>query len=324
MTGNRRRAALVGGGMRRTPWIAAAVLLFASACARTGGAEPADPRSAFDARAELVAATWARAVTTPAWRDALIPLENLTVAPNAGLTESQQYALGMGRFTLSGALPGGTPPDAVLAGRPVSLVGARSAYAAMARSDTACPPGAETPAAPPPEPAGTGPDGSSGAPAVHDCTVLTVTGATLGTTALRTNRGAITVPAWLFTVAGLSEPVARVAVEPGELASPPDVPVPPAGTATPYTGAHRLTAIDGAELSFIIGIGACQTGAAGLVHETDDVVVIGGDPGRATAEVCPGSLLHQPVTATLRRPPAGRPVVDVLTGRLHPVNPSPF
>jgi hypothetical protein len=46
------------------------------------------------------------------------------------------------------------------------------------------------------------------------CTGLVITGATLGTTTLLTNRGAATVPAWRFSIAGLSQPIVRVAIDP--------------------------------------------------------------------------------------------------------------
>lgn len=327
MTGNRRDAGRVDYGMRRIPWLAATLVLFATACARTGGGAPADPRPAFDARARLVANAWSAAVAAPAWRDGLVPLADLTIVTGADLTAEQEYALGAGRFAAALDLPGDAPPDGTVrapggGARRVPLISARTAFTDMRRDDAACPPG--TGPVSPPAPQGTGPDGSVGAPAVHDCTVLTITAATLGSTPLRTNRGTVTVPAWIFTVPRLPGPVARVAVAPGTLARAPEVPVPAADTAASFVGAHRLNAADGERLTFTIGTGACQEGAAGLVHETDDVVVIGGDPGRATAGPCIGSLAYRTVTVTVTRPLGGRPVVDAVTGRLLPATRSPW
>ena len=92
--------------------------------------------------------------------------------------------------------------------------------------------------------------------------------------------------------------------------------MPAAAASTPFVGAQRLTGIDCNRLTFTIGIGACQTGPRGLVHETDDLVVIGGDPGTAKPGDCPALLVYEPVSVTLAAPLGARPVIDAVSGRL--------
>ncbi|MGC4805051.1 hypothetical protein [Micromonospora sp. DT233] len=182
------------------------------------------------------------------------------------------------------------------------------------------PPSAEGPAGPTVEP---GPDGPSTSAAQAACVSLTVTAVRLGTAPVRTSRGMAQVPAWVFTVAELTAPVARLAVAPGAVTAvprgtAPTGPVP--DTAAPtgpvpdaVVGAQDVQAVNGAELTFRIGVGACDTAITPLVREDDKVVVVGGGVTRATG-ICTDQLLIKPVTATLQRPLGDRPVLDVATG----------
>ncbi len=317
--GNRPGPHRVDTGMGRFPFVATAIMLIAvtTACSRSGAA-PADTAPAFTARAGTVADSWRPTVTAPAWRSGLLPLQNLTVAPTEGLSGDLQQALQAGWFTTRVRLPAAQPPPGRVrfpdgAELSVPLVSAATAYQQVHLADPPAPEPA--PATATPSPVGSGPDTSVGGP-VSNPTALTVTGVRLGTTPLLTSRGRATVPAWLFTVAELPAPVARVAVAPTSVAAVPEVTVPAAAASAPFVGAQRLTGVDGNRLAFTIGIGACQTGPRGLVHETDDLVVIGGDPGTAEQGDCTALLVYEPVSVSLAAPLGGRPVIDAVTGRL--------
>ena len=72
--------------------------------------------------------------------------------------------------------------------------------------------------------------------------------------------------------------------------------------------------MDGATLTWQLGVGECDTGITPLVREYEHVVVVGGGVVRST-EVCRASLKLAPVTATLDAPLGDRPVLDALTGQ---------
>jgi hypothetical protein len=300
--------------MRRFPWVAAAIVLISitTACSRRGAA--ADVRPAFEARAKAVAEAWRPTVTAPSWASGLLPLQNLTVA--SGLGDDARQALTQGWFTTGVRLPQVRPaPGRVVfsGGAPlvVPVISAREAFDEMQVEEPPAGGGLQPSV---PQPVGSGPDTSVAGQVAGPAPRLTVTAAKLGTTTVLTSRGTATVPAWIFTVAQSPEPIARVAVAPTAIRPIPDVRAPEASVT--FAAAHRLTGVDGARLDFTIGIGACQDGPGGLVHETDHVVVLGGDPGTSTARECIGSLKYQPVSVTLTSPLGARPVVDAASGRL--------
>jgi hypothetical protein len=310
--------------MRRVPIaaaLAAAALLSATACARASSS-PQARRTAFEDRARAVVDAWHAASTGDAWRTGFVPLQDLTVAPKQGFTDDLKVAFGSGWYRTRTDLTTVTPAGGVVAfpdgtTLPVPLVSARDGYSEMDMGDPPCLGSPPVPTSPGPQPSGTGKDGAVGAPAQHTCAALTVTGAHLGTTTLRTSRGEAVVPAWLFTVAELPAPVARVAVAATAISPVPHPSVPPAGSgqSTGLASAQRLTAVDGARLSYTIGIGACDTNPAGIAYETDDVVVIGGTVDRSTGGLCIDLLKLQPVSVTLAGPLGARVVLDALGGQ---------
>jgi hypothetical protein len=310
--------------MRRALLTTIVVLATAAACARQGP-RAAAPEAAFAQRARAVADAWHAAVTGPAgatWRTGLVALEELTVPPAQELTDDLRVALASGWFRTRTPLPSTTPlpvtvtfPDGATTRAP--LVSARAAYAELDRGDPPCrqplplPPASSTPA-----PAGTTADGSVGAPASHTCAELTVTGATLGTTRLRTSRGVLVVPAWLFSVAELPAPLARAALAAAALSPLPQASVAPwADQPSPLAAAMKLTAADDTTLTYTIGVGACDRDPTGLVYETDDAVVIGGRVQPATGGPCVGALALQPVSVTLTRPLGARAVLSAASGQ---------
>lgn len=283
-----------------------ALLLTTSGCA---GREQAtmDPTDAFTARAAEIDRAWHTALGGPAgtaWRTGLVVLDNLTVAP-AGLTDSQRASVTAGWFAGGESMPDSVPGDGVVhfaadGTKAVPLVSAAAAFRQMRNGDPPC-------GGAPPSSAQPGPAGVS---ARHDCAVLTVVGVRLGQTAVRTSRGAATVPAWLFTVRELAEPVARVAFA----ATPVPYPTVPAAALTGVAGAVWLTGAAGQRVEFTVAAGPCSRDPAGLVYETAETVVVAARVAPA-ATACRGSLTYLPVAVSLREPLGSRPVFDAVTGR---------
>jgi hypothetical protein len=77
--------------------------------------------------------------------------------------------------------------------------------------------------------------------------------------------------------------------------------------------AQDLVSIEGARLTYRLGVSACDDDITPLVHETDDAVVVGGAVTRRPG-VCTEQLLLHPVTVTLAALVGDRPVLDALNG----------
>ncbi|MEV0605232.1 hypothetical protein AB0I61_02500 [Polymorphospora rubra] len=286
-----------------------------TACGQNPGGpgDPAPVQDGFAERAAAVAETW-RARPADAWHTGYLPLQNATVLPgNPKLDADAEMAFNAGWYVLKATLPADAPSEGVVrfadGELPTALVGAAEAYRELDQGDPpACPP----PGGAQPTPTG-GPDGtaSSAAP----CGVLTVTGVELGEVAVLTSRGEARVPAWLFQVTELPVPVARVAVAPADTAALPQVAeptgAPPAGLVT----VQDLSDVDGSQITFRLGIGACDTDPRPFVEEFDDVVVVSGTVTRPTAGECTDQLLFEPVAVTLAAPLGDRPVLDAVSGQ---------
>lgn len=152
------------------------------------------------------------------------------------------------------------------------------------------------------------------------CETLTITGGSLTTTDVETSHGRATVPAWSFTVQGLSRPVVAVAAPAGVLKSP-QWPDPLPGLARLEQGLLRvgvLDWVDGKTLSFEFSHGLYETDLRAHVVEYDDLVVIGGSHG----PLLPGGAdVGKTSTAvvTLGKPLGDRAVIAADTGvRLTP------
>ncbi|MEU4776746.1 hypothetical protein [Micromonospora sp. NPDC023633] len=313
--------------MRRTAALLGLPLLMIVAGCAPAGSDPADGpgdsdprRDAFAQRATEVADAWR---PLPAWKSGYVPLQDPTVlVGDPGFTEETKVAFHSGWYRDQVALPEAKPadgtirfPDGTLT---VPLVDAATAYGQLDRGEPPPCPGRPKDPAGPKLPGGgptiePGPDGPVSSAPQTACVPLTVTAVKLGTAPVRTSRGEAQVPAWLFTVEELAAPVARLAVAPQAVTAPPE-PAPPARPAPEgVVGAQDVQSVDGAELTWRLGVGSCDTGITPLVQERDDVVVVGGSVVTATG-VCTAMLKIEPVTATLKAPLGGRPVLDVLTG----------
>lgn len=147
---------------------------------------------------------------------------------------------------------------------------------------------------------------------------LTVTGAARGTFDVLTNHGEVRVPVWRFTGLGIAEPLTVVAVSPADLASAPGGAAVDQPTDGNLLGASDLRATGPSTLTVDIYSGMCDENMQAHVWEADDVVVVGGTSSGWADGVgaCPSALIATPATVTLAGPLAGRPVVDVISGRL--------
>jgi hypothetical protein len=152
------------------------------------------------------------------------------------------------------------------------------------------------------------------------CETLTITGGFLTTTDVETSHGRATVPAWSFTVQGLSRPVVAVAA-PADVLKSLQWPDPLPGLAPLEQGLLRvgvLDWVDGKTLSFEFSHGLYETDLRAHVVEYDDLVVIGGSHG----PLLPGGAdVGKTSTAvvTLGKPLGDRAVIAADTGvRLTP------
>lgn len=290
---------------RRVISLAAAGLMVGAvltACGQSSG--PGADASDFNRRATSVAAAWRSSGAITAWHSGLVPLGDLTQVTSFDDRSDLKIAFGEGRIGLQGTLDDTkssavvTFPDGTT--MPVALVGAHTAYTGLAVPQ--------------------------GRPCASNerCAGLVVTGATLGTTTLLTNRGAATVPAWRFSVAGLSQPIVRVAIDPAAMtaAPAPPVPEPPTGLGVEVA---QLLGVNGNEIRYQLWIGACDTEPRRLLHEEADIIVVGGvvspPPPNTT---CTANMVAANVSAITASPVGDRPIVDANTGQAVMLNKFPL
>ena len=288
MTRGRRGTAALRVGVA----VCLAVCVLLSACGQSNS--PRADASDFKKRAKSVAAAWRSSGAITAWRTGLVPLGELTQV--SGFDDSDlKDAFAQGRIGLQGTLEDTkasgvvTFPDGTT--MPVALVGAHTAYTGLAMPQ--------------------------GRPCASNerCAGLVVTGATLGTTTLLTNRGQATVPAWRFSVAGLTQPLVRVAIDPASMTTPP-APSFDSRPANLGVEVAQLIGVSGNEIRYQLWIGACETEPRPLVHEEADIIVLGGvvtpPPPNST---CTSQATAAPVAATTATPVGDRPIVDAITGQ---------
>ncbi|HEY0697729.1 MAG TPA: hypothetical protein VGD43_07955, partial [Micromonospora sp.] len=265
--------------MRRIPaLLGLPLVVLLVGCGNQSAPQPSGDgeESAFDRRAAQVAQAWRDGPGRQASDDDYIPLQDPTVLPaGAELDDDVRQALLAGWYREQLAVPTEVPPAGTIrfssGTLKVPLVSAAEAYRQLDQGDP--PPCPGRPAAPPPA-APSGPDGSVSSPASTACIPLTVTGVRLGAVPVHTTRGEAQVPAWLFTVEGLTTPVAQLAVAPSAVGTVPQLPGPDGTPPTDLVAAQDLTGVRGAEVAFRLGVGACDRNPTPLVLERDDVVVV--------------------------------------------------
>ncbi|MBD3783510.1 MAG: hypothetical protein IE926_11240 [Micrococcales bacterium] len=280
-------------------------LLVLGGCGRsaapTGGV--VDDGTPFGRMAAAAATAWRDAGLGTRWSDGFVPLEPLTVEPlwiEDGTLKASFYGGWIRTATFPDEAGSGVvrfPDGSALE---VPLVGARTAVGQLPARSGDCPTDS----------------GSS------ECRWVTLTAARLGTTRLGTSRGEASVPAWLFTVEGLSRPLVRVAVAPAAVTSLPELPAPGAGREAGIVSALYLGPVGGTTLGVDVGTGSCDTDPRGLVAEYPDLVVVGGavtTPAPGTA--CDSMLVVHRVEVHLHQPLGTRPVIDAVSGQ--PLRPAP-
>jgi hypothetical protein len=263
----------------------------ASGAAAGSGPSPVEVAS-FNTRARQDITQWNRSPLMAAWQDGLVLADSselITIPANDGFTsQHQKDAFYSGHFQL-----GGTLPSAALSGRvtwpgggvTVPLLTAREAFRQLATD----------------KPCANGP-----------CGRFTITGAKPGTMALLSNRGPVTVPAWIFIVQGPPYEVTEAALGPGSYAVLPQS-VPPGG----FDGAGlESVSPDGRELTVTYLTGACISGSGGLAYTSATAIVIGSwahnsDSGN---QGCPADAVIRHATIWLSAPLGTRAVLDVGTG----------
>jgi hypothetical protein len=215
-------------------------------------------------------------------------------------TPSPEYrAYLAGRFRLVGPLSTDRPPGTVsIRGGPtitVPLASAQDTYLTLDRADVA--------------------PGCTG----DECLELPVTAATLGWVDLMLDGGGrATVPAWLFTVDGLSVPIARVALaSSAETTAPlrlPDELFPLSPDAPRWAVVHAVATRSGTNrLEYRFQGGLCDAGRTPVVYETRDFVVVGVDIV-AERKACFSVGVDATAEVTLTRPLGDRVVLSVADG----------
>jgi hypothetical protein len=150
---------------------------------------------------------------------------------------------------------------------------------------------------------------------LKSCVSLRVTSVKLGTVDLLTSRGTAEVPAWLFTVAELKGPIARVAVAQSAITAVPEISTGELPPMEGLVGAYDIAGIDGTRLDYRLGVGACDENIKPVWSEVDDVVVVAGTATRDDG-ACTDQLIIHPVRAQLQDALGTRPVLDGASGRV--------
>jgi hypothetical protein len=257
--------------------------------------------AAFHAIAAREASAWARSPLAVQWRTGLVVFtaDELTSGPSGGFPSGQdKLAFIDGDLVFTGPPPSGAPAGLVTwadgSTMKVPVLSAARALAALT-SSRQCPSCAPTP--------------------------LAVTAIRPATLAVGTSRGRATVPAWSFTLSGVSTPVIEAALPPGSYVTPGRQGTPSARELAPlgsgFTGAEGATvSADGRTLTLRVEGSPCNTTWGGLVDEAGGAVVVGGwmhDPHPDAP--CAAMLVLRTATVTLRAPLAGRVIIDASTGQ---------
>jgi hypothetical protein len=256
--------------------------------------------AAFNSLARQEASAWARSPLARAWSTGLVVLtaDALSSGPSGGFpSDAAKLAFINGDLVFTGAPPTGAPADVVAwpdgSRLRVPVLSEARVFSELT-SSRQCPGCATTP--------------------------LAVTAARPATLDVPTSRGPASVPAWAFTLKGVSAPVIQAALAPGSYITPytygsPAEKLAPLGTAFVGGGPVRPSA-DGRTLTVGLDASPCDTAWGGLAAEVGGVVVVGGwmhDPNPNAP--CAASLVSRTATVRLNAPLDGRLVLDAATGQ---------
>lgn len=261
--------------------IAIATALSLSACA--AAPDPAEASKAFTQQARKVAAEWRDSDAARKWGEGLVLADRSIHLPK-DWPEAQYFddpSLMAGDFRLDTELPGETPPNSVTlpdTETEVEVWDAGEAYDILTDVDV-----------------------SSGDPR------FVITEIEAGTEQWYTNHGLVDLPVWKYTMDGYAEPVVQVAFDVESVSQPPRVPAPD----TDFAGAAGLDAVDDTTLTFDVDA-SCLTGVTPLIHETGDLVLLGGSGTETGDTECMPA--YDSVTVELGRELGDRVVLDAIDG----------
>jgi hypothetical protein len=256
--------------------------------------------AAFGALARQEATAWARSPLATEWRTGLVVLgaDSLSSGPSGGFPSSAaKLAFVNGDLVFTGKPPSTAPAGVVTwsngSTMKVKPLSEAQVFAKLANSRQ-CPGCATTP--------------------------LAVTAVRPATMDIATSRGTASVPAWSFTLQGVSTPVIQAALPSASYATLNSGGLPaeklrPLGAS--FVGGATVTpSADGRTLTVGLPGGSCETTWGGLVSEVGGVVVVGGWMYNPTPDqACAGVLLLRKVTVHLAAPLGDRVVLDAATGQ---------
>jgi hypothetical protein len=264
--------------------------------------------AAFDALARQEAGAWARSPLAQVWRTGLVVLQadDLSSGPSGGFPSgAAKLAFINGDLVFTGPPPPVAPAGVVTwpdgSTMKVPALGEARVFGELTGSRQ-CPGCVTTP--------------------------LAVTAARPTTLDVATSRGRASVPAWAFTLKGVSTPVIQAALPPGSYVTPytygtPAENVRPLGAA--FVGGDPVwPSADGQTLTVGLPASPCDTTWGGLDAEVGGVVVVGGwmrDPN--PDQPCAAVLELRKVTVRLAAPLGDRVILDAATGRPVTQEPAP-
>jgi hypothetical protein len=268
--------------------------------------------AAFNALAKQEASAWPQSPLGKIWSTGLVvPVaDDLSSGPSGGFPSGEtKEAFGNGNLVFTGSPPSRAPAGVVTwadgSSMKVPVLSEAQVFNALKNpAGGMCPSCVTTP--------------------------LAVTAAQPTTMPIATSRGTATVPAWAFTLQGVSTPVLQAALPPGSYVTqyPSGQPAEQLGPlGKGFVGAVAAApAADGRTLTLMLEGSPCDKTWGGLVAEAGDVVVVGGwmhDPHPDAP--CAASLVGRTVTVRLAKPLGDRVVLDAATGSPapYPFRPAP-
>ncbi|TVY99908.1 hypothetical protein EAS64_40450 [Trebonia kvetii] len=268
--------------------------------------------AAFDALARREATAWARSPLAKEWQTGLVVFipDELTSGPSTGFPSlAAKEAFGNGDLVFTGPPPSSAPAGIVTwpdgSSIKVPVLSEPAAFGKLT-SSRQCPSCVTTP--------------------------LSVTAVRPTTLAVATSRGRAQVPAWAFTIEGVSAPVIQAALPPGSYVIPGSQDTPSRNAlgrlGAEFVGAFApIISADGRALTLRLPGGFCDTTWGALDDEVGGAVVVGGwmhNPHPHGG--CLAVLVMRTATVALSVPLAGRVIIDAATGqpvRLEPLTPAP-
>jgi hypothetical protein len=240
-------------------WVLIVIALVLVACTTNTGTPPPTPPAPvaeFEQVAQQIVQAWHTAPGQDAWTHGLVPLSDVTRLGEGdpGFTAESKRSYLAHFFVPGAAFPEETPRPSRLSfpdgsGMTVSVLDAQTAFGWIGGFKDLRP-----------------------SPAIGP-QPITVIDAALGTMRLRTSRGEIDAPAWIFTTRELRVPILRLAVatESITIPDPGFIPRPPHGWYRP----DLVDRIDDTHLSVRFLGGPCNVSWQARAYETNTEVVIG-------------------------------------------------